>query len=70
VNGGKIAGDWPGLSAKDLYEGRDVNAVNDYRGIFKSILQNHLMLDDGFMDEVVFPGSKSVKAMTGLIRRS
>ncbi len=69
VSGGKIAGDWPGLAASGLYEGRDVNAVNDYRGIFKSILKNHLRMDSGYIDEVVFPSSGLIRPMTGLIRQ-
>ena len=45
VAGGRIVGDWPGLSDRALYEGRDVLAANAYERLFKAVLIGHLGLD-------------------------
>jgi len=68
VSGGQIAGDWPGLSARSLFEGRDVAALNDCESIFKAVLIGHLGLDEGYVERVVFPDSQTSGPMHGLIR--
>ena len=68
VNGGQIAGDWPGLSARSLFEGRDVAAVNDCESLFKAVLIGHLGLDAGYVEQVVFPNSRTSRPLDGLIR--
>ena len=67
VRGGRIHGDWPGLSQRSLFEGRDVQAVNDYEAIFKALLISHLGQNQGFVEDVVFPGSRAIKPMDGLL---
>ena len=67
LNGGRVIADWPGLSASDLYEGRDLQPTTDIRGVFKGVLAQHLHLKEGFLDQHVFPGSKSVPIMEDLI---
>ena len=67
VRGGRIHGDWPGLSQRSLFEGRDVQAVNDYEAIFKALLISHLGQDQGFVEDVVFPESRTIKPMDGLL---
>ena len=42
VHGGKVFGDWRGLSDSDLYEGRDVPVTTDFRDVFAEIAQKHL----------------------------
>ena len=56
VKGGKILGEWPGLSGKGLYEGRDVLPTADIRGLCAAILLNHMKLDDQIVFGSAFPG--------------
>jgi uncharacterized protein (DUF1501 family) len=42
VKGGKIYGDWKGLKADQLNEGRDLAVTTDFRDVFGEIAQNHL----------------------------
>lgn len=58
VNGGRIIGDWPGL--KTLYEDRDLMPANDMRGVFKSVLHQHIGLAEETLDAVIFPDSANV----------
>jgi uncharacterized protein (DUF1501 family) len=68
VVGGRIHGDWPGLGPRDLFEGRDVHALNPYEGLFKAVLTNHLGLDRSYLERVVFPGTDRIDPATGLVR--
>jgi uncharacterized protein (DUF1501 family) len=53
VRGGKIYGRWPGLDARDLYEGRDLALTTDFRTVLGEAVANHL----GNRDlRSVFPG--------------
>jgi uncharacterized protein (DUF1501 family) len=38
VRGGKVYGDWPGLQAEQLYEGRDLNVTTDFRTILSELV--------------------------------
>jgi len=69
IAGGRILGDWPGLSDKALLEGRDLRAVNAYESLFKAVLLGHLGLDRGFVEDRVFPSSAALSPMDGLLRR-
>ncbi|HEX8000828.1 MAG TPA: DUF1501 domain-containing protein [Pyrinomonadaceae bacterium] len=42
VRGGKVYGDWPGLSGSQLYEGRDLALTTDFRDVFGEIVVKHL----------------------------
>lgn len=66
VRGGRIAGDWPGLGATDLNEGRDLRATGDLRGLFKGVLASQLRLPESALDTRVFPDSRSVKPFENL----
>ncbi|WP_323021798.1 DUF1501 domain-containing protein, partial [Pararhodobacter sp.] len=68
VRGGRILGDWPGLSPTALNDERDVRAVNAYEAIFKAVLIGHLGLDPGYAERVVFPDSGLLEPFTGLLR--
>ncbi|MCB1388737.1 MAG: DUF1501 domain-containing protein [Rhodobacteraceae bacterium] len=68
VRGGRIAGEWPGLTPTALYENRDVRAVNAYEAIFKSVLIAHLGLAPAYAERVVFPESGALEPFTGLLR--
>jgi len=54
VNGGKVYGDWPGLSATALHEGRDLAVTTDFRSVLARICGQHLRLPDRRL-EAVFP---------------
>lgn len=68
VQGGRILGDWPGLGPNALNEGRDILAVNAYESLFKSVLIGHLGLGAAFVEEQVFPGSRAIAPLDGLLR--
>lgn len=55
VRGGRVYGDWPGLAAAALYEGRDLAVTTDYRTALAAVLARHLRLSDRALTEV-FPG--------------
>jgi len=42
VKGGKVYGQWPGLAAEQLYEGRDLNLTTDFRAVLGELVVNHL----------------------------
>lgn len=53
VNGGKVAGEWPGLARQALYRGRDLEVTTDYRRVLGEVLIQHLGAPNV---ERVFPG--------------
>ena len=55
VRGGRIYGDWPGLAAAQLYQGRDLAVTTDYRTVLAVILERHLGLADHQLAQI-FPG--------------
>lgn len=67
VKGGRIAGDWPGLAPGALNEGRDLRATSDLRGLFKGLLAAHLRLPENALESRVFPDSRAVPVMEGLL---
>ncbi len=67
VNGGRMLGRWPGLAAEKLYEGRDLAPTTDLRAVTKAVLKSHLGLTDDALAKVVFPESRTVKPLDGLI---
>lgn len=68
VAGGRFAGDWPGLSERALYEGRDVRPTTDYRALLKAMLRDRMGLDEAYIEDTVFPGSRKVAPVDGLFR--
>ena len=68
VAGGRVLADWPGLSARALYQGRDLAATLDLRSVLKGILSEHLGVASGALEQVVFPESSSARPLRGLMR--
>ena len=68
VNGGRVVADWPGLAPGDLFEGRDLKPTIDLRAVLKGVLAEGLGLGEATLAETVFPGSRTVKPMQGLLR--
>lgn len=67
VGGGRVVGDWPGVSRSQLNEGRDLRATTDMRGMFKGVLREHLAVADSAMARV-FPDSASARPLLGVVR--
>ena len=67
VKGGRVAGDWPGLAQGALNEGRDLRATSDTRALLKSVLAAHLHVPEAALETKVFPDSRLIKAMPGLL---
>jgi uncharacterized protein (DUF1501 family) len=42
VNGGRVHGRWPGLSAAQLHEGRDLAVSTDFRSVLSEVASRHL----------------------------
>ena len=68
VNGGRILGTWPGIEERHLFEGRDLATTTDMRSLFKGLLRDHYRLNEESLDEVIFPESRGVPYLEGLVR--
>lgn len=68
VRGGRVLTPWPGLSEKALFEGRDVAPATDLRALFKGLLRDHAGVPEAVLEDKVFPGSRSVRPLDGLVR--
>lgn len=63
VKGGRVIADWPGLAPGARFEGRDLRATTDLRGVFKNVLGEHLRVDRAALERDVFPDSASAPAV-------
>jgi uncharacterized protein (DUF1501 family) len=63
VRGGRVLADWPGLAAKDRFEGRDLRITTDLRALFKGVLHDHLRVARSALDGSVLPGAAGVKPL-------
>ena len=68
VKGGRVLADWPGLSDRALYEGRDLAPTTDVRGLLKGAMRDHLGIGVDALGLDVFPDSAGVRPIDGLIR--
>jgi uncharacterized protein (DUF1501 family) len=68
VRGGRVIADWPGLSNRALYQGRDLMPTLDLRAVLKGVLEEHLLVPSSALDATVFPDSSATKALGGLVR--
>jgi uncharacterized protein (DUF1501 family) len=68
VAGGRVIADWPGLSARALYQGRDLAPTLDVRSVLKGILAEHLAVPAAPLEREVFPDSSSARPLRGLMR--
>ncbi len=68
VRGGRVYGRWPGLSAAELYQERDLAVTTDFRDPLSTVLESHMGLHHRDLDKV-FPKRPSPDAaISGLIR--
>lgn len=68
VNGPRLIADWPGLSSRALFEGRDLRPTLDLRAVLKGVLMQHLDVPMAALDAKIFPGSEAIKPLSGLVR--
>ena len=68
VAGGRVVADWPGLSGRALYQGRDLMPTLDLRCVLKGVLAEHLGVPGRALDTTVFPDSERARALRGLVR--
>lgn len=70
VAGGKVSAKWPGLTQAKLDDGSDLRATTDLRAVFKGVLRDHLGVPARMLDRSIFPDSKTVKPLAGLVAGS
>ncbi len=63
----QVVADWPGLSQKALFEGRDLKPTVDTRAVLKAALAGTFDLTSSQLERV-FPGTSGVPGVTGLMR--
>jgi uncharacterized protein (DUF1501 family) len=68
VRGGRVIADWPGLASAALYERRDLAPTMDLRAVMKGVLRDHLGVREEALEARVFPGSRGVRPLEGLVR--
>jgi uncharacterized protein (DUF1501 family) len=68
VAGGRVIADWPGLSSRALYQGRDLAATLDLRAVLKGVLSEHLAVPTRALEQDVFPDSAAARPLRGLVR--
>ncbi|MGH6968332.1 MAG: DUF1501 domain-containing protein [Stellaceae bacterium] len=66
VQGGCVAGDWPGLA--QLQDNRDLRMTTDARAVMKGVLHDHFGLERAALDSKVFPDTAGLKPFGGLLR--
>jgi uncharacterized protein (DUF1501 family) len=62
VAGGRVVADWPGLSAHELYEGRDLKPTLDLRSVAMGLVAEQFGLSDTALARV-FPDSRAVEPL-------
>ena len=68
LRGGRVIADWPGLSSRNLYQGRDLMPTLDLRCVLKGVLEEQLSVSPRALDASVFPGGEAARPLRGLIR--
>ena len=67
VKGGRVLADWPGLSAAQLYENRDLRPTTDIRAVAKGIVGDLFKVTEQSLATKVFPNSETLAPIKGLI---
>ncbi len=53
VRGGKVYGDWQGLTSDRLYQQRDLAITTDFRDVIATVLERHLQLPDSKLAQIL-----------------
>lgn len=67
IAGGKVYGDWQGLSGNGLHEGRDLPVTTDFRAVLAQIAERHLYLSDKQLGQL-FPNGPSFGSNINFMR--
>ena len=68
VKGREVYGRWPGLSAEQWYDGRDLAVTTDFRDVFAEVVVNHLGAGPETAT-LVFPGYEMTRgSFKGVVR--
>jgi uncharacterized protein (DUF1501 family) len=67
VRGGRVIADWPGLSASQLYEGRDLAPTIALESVLTGAVAEHFGLDPVQALARLFPG-RDAKPLAGLLK--
>ncbi len=67
VAGGRVLANWPGLSAGNLLDNRDLQPTLDLRAVAKGLLMTHLGLPPAAL-AAIFPDSADAAPTGGLLR--
>jgi uncharacterized protein (DUF1501 family) len=62
-----VVSDWPGLSTKNLYEGRDLLMTIDARDVYAEVIKTVFDLNDEDISRDVFIGYNSPRTL-GIMR--
>lgn len=68
VRGGKVYGQWPGLSGNELYEGRDLAVTTDFREVVVATLEAQFGLSGTQLEKVIPKGPKPSREIREIIR--
>jgi uncharacterized protein (DUF1501 family) len=68
VAGGKIYGQWPGISGNELYEGRDLAITTDFRQVISTVLEAQFGLTSTQLGKVIPNAPRANQELSGLIR--
>ncbi|WP_068819592.1 DUF1501 domain-containing protein [Phormidesmis priestleyi] len=53
IRGGKVYGDWQGLTSDRLYQERDLAITTDFRDVIATVLERHLQLSDSKLTQIL-----------------
>jgi uncharacterized protein (DUF1501 family) len=67
VRGGRVLGQWPGLSENALYQGRDLMPTTDMRSLFRTVLYSRMGVSEASLNGVVFPESDQAPYIRDLL---
>ncbi len=68
VVGGRVLGDWPGLTASSLYEGRDLKPTTDLDALIAAAVAEHYRLDRSRATRALFPNIATAPRLEGFVR--
>jgi uncharacterized protein (DUF1501 family) len=68
VNGGRVAGDWPGLADAQLYEARDLRPTTGLDTLINSAVASHFDLLPNQAAQKLFPEMRGARLMSDLVR--
>ena len=68
ISGGKVYGEWPGLSSDRLYQNRDLAVTSDFRSVIGTIVERHMGLSDQNLQTIFPEMPQSQSGFTALLK--